>query len=385
MREVMKTRGSVVVVAVAIALVAVAAGCGGGGGTGQPAATSPPASTPATSPATGAGDTTAPATTAASKPASLTVALDWFPNPDHVSLFYALHHNYWKDQNLDVALKTPSDPTAGLKLVAANKFDLSIYYESELYFAAEQKLPVITVATLIPNPLNSLIASADSKVKGPSTIKGAKVGVAGLPTDDAILATIREKEGLSEGDVTSVNVGFNLVPAVLSHKVDAIIGGYRNVEGIQIGQETGKPATIIPLDTVGIPHFDELVIVANKDRLSSDPAYADAVRRFIAGMVKGYQGVQSDPSGAIAEQKQDTKGYSDKFLEASVPLTISLLKPTDSTPYSCINLGQWTRYGKWMVDNGLLKTPIDVSQVATNQYNDACGATAAATTSTGGY
>jgi putative hydroxymethylpyrimidine transport system substrate-binding protein len=374
MRKKLAKRQAAVLAAFAVALLATAAGCGGGGGETQPAApATSAATTPAqTSPAETSAPETAPATTAEAAPATLKLALDWFPNPDHVSLFYALHHGDWKNQNLTVEMKTPSDPTAGLKLVAANKFDLAIYYESELFFAAEQKLPVITVATLIPNPLNSLIASGDSKVKGPSTIKGAKIGVAGLPTDDAILATIRKKEGLSESDVTSVNVGFNLVPAVLSHKVDAIIGGYRNVEGIQISQESGKPATIISLDQVGIPHFDELVIVANKDRLQSDPAYADAVRRFIAGMVKGYEGATADPQGALAEQKEDTKDYSDKFLAESVPETIGLLKPPDSTPYSCINLDQWSTYGKWMLDNGLLKQPIDVSQVATNDYNDAC-------------
>lgn len=354
--------------ALAAALLAIAAGCGGGGGSAsQPAPGTSAVSTPAET-ATGAGET-APTQPA---PATLRVALDWFPNPDHVSLFYALHHDYWRDENLTVEMKTPSDPTAGLKLVAANKFDLAIYYESELFFAAEQKLPVIAVASLIPNPLNSLIAPAGSKVKGPSTIKGAKIGVAGLPTDDAILATIRKQEGLAPSDVTSVNVGFNLVPAVLSHKVDAIIGGYRNVEGIQIGQETGKPATIITLDQLGIPHFDELVIVANKDRLQSDPAYADAVRRFIKGMVKGYEGVTADPQGALAEQKEDTKGYSDAFLAKSVPETISLLKPPGGTPYGCIDLKQWAVYGKWMLDNGLLKSSIPVSDVATNDYNAAC-------------
>ena len=45
--------------------------------------------------------------------------------------------------------------------------------------------------------------------------------------------------GLTAGDVEKVNVGFNLVPSVLSGKVDAIIGGYRNVEAIQIAQEIG--------------------------------------------------------------------------------------------------------------------------------------------------
>jgi len=57
-------------------------------------------------------------------PATLKVALDWFPNPDHVALYYAQDNGYFDDQNLTVEFEVPSDVTAGLKLVATNKFDL---------------------------------------------------------------------------------------------------------------------------------------------------------------------------------------------------------------------------------------------------------------------
>ncbi len=62
--------------------------------------------------------------------------------------------------------KTPSDVTAGLKLVATDQFDLSIFYEGDMFFAAQEELPVIAVGSLIPQPLNSLMALADSKVQG---------------------------------------------------------------------------------------------------------------------------------------------------------------------------------------------------------------------------
>ena len=62
--------------------------------------------------------------------------------------------------------KTPSDVTAGLKLVATDQFDLSIFYQGDMFFAAQEELPVIAVGSLIPQPLNSLMALADSKVQG---------------------------------------------------------------------------------------------------------------------------------------------------------------------------------------------------------------------------
>src|ERR1700731_1970120 len=117
---------------------------------------------------------------AATRSASLTVALDWFPNPDHVALYYALDKGYFKSRGVDVSMKTPSDPSAGLKLVATNKFDLAVYYEGDMFYAGAQGLPVIAVGALIPTPLNSMIAKAGSKVKTLKDLKGATVGNAGL-------------------------------------------------------------------------------------------------------------------------------------------------------------------------------------------------------------
>jgi putative hydroxymethylpyrimidine transport system substrate-binding protein len=343
-------RATVLLLAAAGALIALtAAGCGGGDDNAASGGTT--------------GETT--------KPASLNVALDWFPNPDHVALYYALDKGYFDDQNLTVNFKKPSDPSAGLKLVATKRFDLAVYYEGDMFFAAEQGLPVIAVGTLIPTPLNSMIALSDSKVQGPSTIKGATIGVAGLPFDDAILQTMRQQEGLSEGDVKKVNVGFNLVPALLSKKADAVIGAYWNIEGNQVELETGKKPVIIRLEQIGVPHYDELVIVANKDRLASDSSYADAVKRFLAGMRKGSQGAPSNRAEAIDIIKKETD-YKPKEIDLMVPATLATLKPQGGLAVGCIDLEAWETFGKWMLDNKLLKKAIDAKTVASDKYLPGC-------------
>ena len=113
-------------------LALAAAGCGGGDeSTAEPA---PPAETgaPAGTTEEAPPATETEATEPAPEPASLRVALEWFPNPDHVALYYALENGYWDDQGLTVELKTPSDPSAGLKLVATGKFDLAVYYSADI-------------------------------------------------------------------------------------------------------------------------------------------------------------------------------------------------------------------------------------------------------------
>lgn len=361
----------------AATLAVAAAGCGGGSGDeAEPAATTeaPAAATTEATATTEAAPTTEAAATTeepAPEPASLKVALEWFPNPDHVSLFYALENGIFEAEGLDVTLKTPSDPSAGLKLVATGKFDLAVYYSADTFFAAEQGIPVVAVASLVPVPLNSLISLADSKVTGPDTVKGATIGVAGLPFDDAVLKTIRDSQGLSEDDVKAVNVGFNLEPALLSGKVDAVIGAYFNIEATSIEIKTEAPPNVISMESLGVPTYDELLIVANKERLDSDPAFADAVSRFVAAMKLGAEGAQADEAGSVELMTENTD-YSAEELAGMVPDTLALLTPPDGRTTTCFNLDNWQALGDWMVEKDLLKSPIEATAVATNDYNEAC-------------
>jgi putative hydroxymethylpyrimidine transport system substrate-binding protein len=302
---------------------------------------------------------------------TLKVALDWFPNPDHVALYYALDKGYFSTAGVNVSPKTPSDPSAGLKLVATNKFDLAIYYEGDLFFAGQQGLPVMAVGALVPTPLNSMIAKNGSKIKTLTDIKGATVGSAGLPFDAAVVQTIEQRQHLSSGDIKSVNVGFNLVPALLTGKADAIVGGYWNIEAVEVANQTGKKPVVFTMGQLGVPNYDELIIVANRDRLKSDAAYATAVRHFLAGLAQGITGSRKDQSGSIAIMKKDSS-YKMKDLTAMVPLTLQALGQTRGTKVTCFSGTQWQTFANWMFKTKLLKKAIAPSTIETNAYNPNC-------------
>jgi putative hydroxymethylpyrimidine transport system substrate-binding protein len=173
--------------------------------------------------------------------------------------------------------------------------------------------------------------------------------------------------GLTPSQVTSVTVGFNLVPSVLSGKVDAIIGGYRNVEAIQIGQEMGQKPSVFPASALGVPSYAELVLVANRNRLASDKAYANAVRRFVKSLVAGTNGALKDPSGTTQIMEQVSQ-YKVDFLKVSVPYTTTLLKPPAGTKTGCINVANWQSFGNWMKQNKLIKITPNASLIATDKY-----------------
>lgn len=290
----------------------------------------------------------------------VTLMLDWTPNPDHVGLYEARESGRFDRAGLDVTIRAPSDPTAPLKLVGAGRIDLAVSYEQELFFAAAKRLPVIAVAAVVPQPLNSFMSIGKS-VKSLRDLKGRSVGITGVPSDYAILDTALRSVGLTRKSVKVVNVGYNLLPALLAHRVDAVLGVYRNVEGIQLRLRGFEP-TIIPVDRAGVPTYDELVLVANKKRLDSDSGYRSMVKRVVGGLLTGTAAARSHPGRAESILKKVTAS-DDDFLKRATPATLRLLAGPHGV--GCVDVAAWGRFGAWMHRRNLLKRAIPAKSVVT--------------------
>ncbi len=293
----------------------------------------------------------------------VTLTLDWTPNPDHVGFYDARDTSRFARAGLDVAIHAPSDPTAPLKLVGVGRSDLAVSYEQELFFAAAKKLPVVAVAAVVPQPLNSFMA-IKPQVKSLRDLRGRSVGITGVPSDYATLDTALRSVGLTRKNVKVVNVGYNLLPALLSHRVDAVLGVYRNVEGIQL-QLRGLKPTIIPVNRVGVPTYDELVLVANKTRLRSDPRYRSTVKRFVGAFLAGTADARSHPRRALAILKKVTASDA-KFLARATPATLRLLSGPKGI--GCLSVGAWQRFGDWMHAQGLLKKAVPAASVVNASF-----------------
>src|SRR5204863_9743838 len=124
----------------------------------------------------------------------------------------------------------------------------------------------------------------------PAGLAGKKVGTAGIDYQAAYLRTIL-LEARQRPERTKIrNVGFNLVPALLSKKVDAILGGYWNYEGVDLQQRRKRPH-IIRIEQAGVPTYNELVFVANQDALDRN---AGRIRAFIAALSRGANALRKD-------------------------------------------------------------------------------------------
>ncbi|HEX5609303.1 MAG TPA: ABC transporter substrate-binding protein [Solirubrobacterales bacterium] len=294
-----------------------------------------------------------------------TLTLDFYPNPDHAGIYMAQKLGYFEEAGLDVSIDAPSDPAAPIKQVAAGRSDLAISYEPEVMLAHEQDLPVIAVGALVNQPLTSMIWLAKSGIKGIPDLKGKTVATAGIPYQDAFLDTILARANLAPSAVRSVNVGFGLLPALIGGSAEAMLGGYSNVEGVDL-RERGKAPVVTPVDQLGVPTYDELVLVANRDSVADDP---EAIRLFIAALQRGTEAAVAQPNAAVEAITEANGDLDAKLTRAEVEATLPLLGArVQGQPYGWMDPAEWKTFAGWMRDNGQIESLPNTSALLSNAY-----------------
>ena len=300
---------------------------------------------------------------AAAEAEKLTVLLDWFVNPDHGPLIVAQEKGYFEEAGLEVELIAPADPNDPPKLVAAGKADIAISYQPQLHLQAAEGLPLVRIGTLVATPLNSLVVLADSPIQSIADLKGKKVGFSVGGFEDALLAAMLENVGLKLTDVELINVNWALSPSLVSGQVDAVIGAFRNFELNQMDL-IERPGRAFYVEEEGVPAYDELIIVANRQDLKRP-----ALGRFLLAVEKGVQYLINHPDEAWQLFKNTDKALDNELNARAWRDTLPrfALRPV------ALDRGRYERFAKFLEDRGLLKMAPPLESYAVELNNGAGG------------
>jgi putative hydroxymethylpyrimidine transport system substrate-binding protein len=289
-------------------------------------------------------------TVSAARTKPFTVMLDWFPNADHAPLYSAIAAGDFRAVGLEVKPVIPSEAAEPLKLLAAGKVDMAISYEPELLLARDEGLKLVSIAALVQRPLTSIIALPGSHVKSVADLAGKTVGTAGIPYQAAELKTALQNAGVNPASVREVNVGFNLVPAMLSGKVAATLGGYWNYEAIQLQLLHKHPLTI-PVDQAGVPTYDELVLVVREQQARTD---GQDLRAFLQALTRGQRAVRANPAAAASLLLKANPSLEAKLQLESIKQTLPAAQAPAGKSFGYQDPAAWTAFGSWMFSHGLL-------------------------------
>jgi putative hydroxymethylpyrimidine transport system substrate-binding protein len=298
-----------------------------------------------------------------SGPTKVSVVLDWYPWGNHAGLYLAQQRGYFKAQGLDVNIHPPSNPDDILKLVGQGTDTFGISYETDVISARASGVPVVSIAALVQHPLNTVMTLKGSGITHPKQLEGKKVGTPGIPSDEALLRTMMAADGGSIDKVQLVNVGEDILSALLGGKVDAIIGGYPVHEAI-VAQQQGHPVDIMKVQDWGVPDYYELVLVTNDSMVKQHP---DTVRKFMAAVEHGYNDAIADHAAALDALSAASKDV-DRKVEGP---GIDALAPywTDNVPeFGWQTADRWQKYADWMQQNKLIDKHVNAQDCFTTAF-----------------
>ena len=248
----------------------------------------------------------------------LTLMLDWFINPDHAPIILAQDKGFFTEAGLEVEIIAPADPSDPPRLVAAGKADLAVGYQPQLHLQVHEGLPLVRVGTLVGMPLSCLMVQADGPVQSIADLKGRKIGysVAGVE--------------------------------------EATLGAFRNFELKQMELAGGK-GRCFHVEEEGLPAYDELIFLANRDSLNREQ-----VARFMQAIEKATQYMLNHPEEAKTTFAAHAPDLGDALNTAAWDDTFGrfALSP------AALDHGRYARFEAFLLEAGLIESALPISKLA---------------------
>lgn len=295
-------------------------------------------------------------------PREMSVTLDGHAGPENLGILMADWEGYFEEAGLEVATLSPSSPRRPVMYTADESVDVGISREPEVALAQERGAPVIAIGSLVSEPTAAMIWLPKSQIDGIADLKGKVIGTAGLPVQEQLLGAILASAGLTLADVKLKEVDYDLVSGLAKGRVDAIFGANWNLDGIQL-EEMGLDPVVRKVQDLGVPDYDEFVVIARRDRLEKEP---QLFRDFMAAVARGTATAIEDPNLAFEVVNEDVESdYSvtPAARKAQVEATLPLLSESGQMDET-----QAESLVAWMHGKGLIQHGIPVSSLLTEQY-----------------
>lgn len=284
-------------------------------------------------------------------PIGAAVVLDFVPNAVHGGIYAADARGYYRDAGVELKIQPPGETSDAPKLLGAGKVEFAILDIHDLGIARERGIDLVGVMPIVQRPLASILARADGPVRRPRDLQGRDVGVTGLPSDEAIVASEVEADGGDPARVKRVTIGFTAVPSLAAAKVDAATG-FWNAEGVALRRQ-GVPIRIFKVDRYGAPPYPELVLTTSRRTLEDNPELVDSV---VEATRRGYVFAERNPDAALDDLLAADPSLDRADQKAQMEALLPVLAPR---PFDFEVLREWA---DWDLEHGLLEKPLDVEQ-----------------------
>ncbi|HEX6780747.1 MAG TPA: ABC transporter substrate-binding protein [Solirubrobacterales bacterium] len=276
------------------------------------------------------------------------ITLDGRAGAQSAGVLMAEELGYFEDAGIEPWIGSPNAPSRPAAYVTNGIDEIGLTQQPQLLIAQEKGMPLVAVGSAMPAPNLTLMWPKSSDVRRLADLKGRTIGIQGVPFQEAFLESILARAGLSIDEVEVKRVGYELVPALLSGKVDAILGSL-NLDRVEL-YARGVELVVRTPESLGLPEFEALVVIARKDRLAEDP---QLMHGFISALVRGTVAAREDPERAarvIFESGEASRSLDLETIETQLDATIPLLTNDGQT-----NQAREAELRSWMRKEGMFE------------------------------
>ena len=311
---------------------------------------------PAPAPTPAAAPTSAPA-----KLQHVDLGVGYVPNVQFAPLYVAQAKGFYAEEGLDVALEYGFENDF-VALTAQGKRQFAVASGDQVILARAQGLPVVYVMKWYQRFPVGVMSLAKLGVDSPQKLEGHSVGTPVLFGASYVgWKALVYAAKLSESAIRLDTIGFTQVAALRQGTVDAAVIYIAN-EPVQLTQ-AGTAVNVIQIS-------DYINLVSNGIVTSESVARdnPDLVRRLVRGSLRGLDYTLAHPDEAFAIARKAVPEITDKdaptqraVLDASLALWRTD-QPGVSDPQA------WSDSAKFMLDTGLISSPVDVAKLYTNDF-----------------
>lgn len=292
---------------------------------------------------------------------TIILTLEGYADSENVGVLMADRLGYFADVGLNVEIFDPIDSDNVPEYLVQGVDDVGLLPQPQVAISQDKGMPLVAIGSLVPRPTMAMIWPRKSKIEDIADLEGKTIAINGFSFEEGFLEALLARAGLTRDDVKVKSVAYNLVPALVSGRADAILGS-GNVEGLEL-RGRGVNPVVTPLQRLGIPSYEELVVVTRRDRLTRESEW---IRPFMSALARGAAAAVADPEAAaeaIASGRGDQEALDPQQSMAKVEATLPLLSRTGR-----MSLGRASRLVDWMSAQGLIQREIPVPALLTNRF-----------------
>ncbi|MBD8219808.1 ABC transporter substrate-binding protein [Microbacterium sp. CFBP 13617] len=236
---------------------------------------------------------------------SVKLQLQWLPQAQFAGYYVALDQGYFQEEGFDDVEVLPSggDIVPQDALVAGD-VDFAVAWVPKVLGTMEnQGVELTDIAQVFQKSGTTQVSWKGSGITSVDDFEGKRIGSWGFGNEWEIFAAMADK-GLDASTVQITTQDFSM-NALLDKDVDAAQAMTYN----ELAQllETVDPATgkLYTMDDIDVISYEDTAgamlqdaLWADTQRLADDPAYADAAKRFLKAVVKGWVYARDNPTEA---------------------------------------------------------------------------------------